>query len=163
MKGKLIKVLEHYHLFDGYRAIATTIVENPMLLPNLSLKNCQAIERGYDCEELASEYIVVKPKYREHEHNMRVDSFKAGFQKALEILGDKEFTLENMREAYNDGMANIDSDGDYIDRPDDDFNDTIQSLQQTEWDVEITEDNSMLWQFPEPKLDADGNLILKRK
>jgi hypothetical protein len=38
----------------------------------------------------------------------------------------------------------------------------IQSLQQTEWEVDIVEDTSMLWQFPEPKLDQNGCLILKR-
>ena len=56
METKLIKVLEHYHLYVGDKAIATTIVGNPMLLPNLSLKNCEAIERGYDLGELAMGY-----------------------------------------------------------------------------------------------------------
>ena len=53
MKGKLIKTSNGiYDLFEGTRFISTT--DSPDGTANkLSLKNCQAIERGYDLDELA--------------------------------------------------------------------------------------------------------------
>lgn len=171
MKAKLIKVLEHYHLYDGDKAIATTIVGNPMLLPNLSLKNCQAIERGYDLDEL------VKSKYpnfynEDYEYDVEAEmlrdeyksrGFKEGFQKAVEILGDKKFSEENMLKAFITGVFTDEtSDHDF------EFTELMKDLQQTEWDCIV----EMEYYDPlpptrqtalRPKLDADGCLILKRK
>ena len=165
MEAKLIKVLDQYHLYDGDKAIATTIVGNPMLLPNLSLKNCQAIERGYDLDELAKSECK-NSSYNDLNHLVE-RGFKIGFQKALEILGDKEFSEEDMEKCFNaesNGWVRADF--------------YIQSLQQTEWDVEIVtlmdchNDNTYLSTDEEAKLctntgihafDSEGNLILKRK
>ena len=159
METKLIKVLEHYHLYVGDKAIATTIVGNPMLLPNLSLKNCEAIERGYDLGELAMGYDL----YENINFVGQTRAYKAGFQKALSILGDKKFSDEQLRTAYNVGYTDG-KDGATF------YNRFIQSLQQTEWDVEIVMETCQVMvqhgdmEFQDfPKLDADGCIILKRK
>ena len=161
MEGKLIKVLDHYHLYVGDKAIATTIVGNPMLLPNLSLKNCQAIEDGYDLDELAKEYFK---STNENAVLWRHIDFKAGFQKALEILGDKKFSEDDVNLAFVLGKNKDESR----------INKLINSkLQQTEWDViikttcdgmvtglccsEVCDCNII------PKLDEDGCLILSQK
>jgi hypothetical protein len=172
MEVKLYKVLEHYHLYGGDKAIATTIVGNPMLLPNLSLKNCQEIERGYDLDELVLDYE------KENEEHIQVDerqrqSFKAGFQKSLEVNDDKRFTLEDMMNCWNKALKFQDHK--------ETLGEHIQSLQRTEWDVEV----EMICPHPMdtyrcglqygcdgdgcnhpnqvPYLDRDGCLILKRK
>ena len=186
MDAKLIKVLEHYHLYDGDKAIATTIVGNPMLLPNLSLKNCQAIKRGYDLDELSR-------KIREEEEpQIKIgkslaegiiaslhfeEGVRKGFQKALEILGDRRFTEEDVMISMDRvwGWCNgsvLDQNCSTMAELKDKY---IQSLQQNEWDVEVemepyhdgkfandgkTHSFEVKWR---PKLDADGCLILKRK
>jgi hypothetical protein len=93
MKAKLIKVLDQYHLYNGDKVIATTIVGNPMLLPNLSKQNCDEIFGVVDVEKLADEitkeYATLTPK-----------AFKRGvllgFNKAMELNKDKVFALKDM-------------------------------------------------------------------
>ena len=134
----------------------------------LSLKNCQVIEHGYDLDELAkSEAIKISETEVIDEKLKRI--YKRGFQKALEILGDKKFSEEDMRKAYTTGwnscnnFTGYDENQEFIELPD-----CIQSLQQTEWDVEIEMETPGAtyghsgW-HKEPKLDAEGCLILKRK
>lgn len=98
MKAKIIKTGDHYYslmLINNKELLATTEdVENVL---KLSLKNCEAIANGYDIDELAeSEYgqrfdedgdeVWDSGKLHWAQHG-----FKSGFQKALEILGDKKF------------------------------------------------------------------------
>ena len=95
METKLIKVLEHYHLYVGDKAIATTIVGNPMLLPNLSLKNCEEVERGYDLDtevENIVKTIVPDDRGKDIWYGTSMAVGKQCFKKALEILGDKKFS-----------------------------------------------------------------------
>ena len=185
MEGKLYKSPngEHYYLtVDG--KIFAEIGGHPLKSINqsLSLKNCQSIENGYDLDEMADEYIIVKPKYREYEHNLSVSAYKAGFNKAIEILGDKKFSESNLRIGYN-LLLNLEKEKDelsevFIDRQYRYIDSIIKSLQQTEWDVEIEMENSLCNGYKNqpdnifgfiaeyksvPKLDEDGCLILKRK
>lgn len=62
--------------------------------------------------------------------------FKEGFQKRQELLSDRKFTLEDMREAYNQGMKNLYVFllGEVYER---NFEVLIQSLPQHKWNVEI--------------------------
>lgn len=179
METKLIKVLEHYHLYDGDKAIATTIVGNPMLLPNISLKNCQAIELGYDLDELAKEFVDYEDSLY---HSTIKNTYMHGFQKAIEILGDKKYSEDDVNLAFVLGKNKDESR----------IGKLINSrLQQTEWDVEIEMGNTPIWEdsdiqghvvckkcgewnesqiipynckcVSKPKLDANGCLILKRK
>ena len=165
MKAKLIKKDGHYFLEiepntwnppNRFHSIIANTIDKPKGdVLQLSLKNCQAIERGYDLDELADENVsdiheantdfMFKDVYREY--------FKEGFQKALELMGNKKYTnldlIEAIAETWNKKKTTIE---------------IIQSLQQTEWDVEIemwfhgTRHKKGEWM---PKLDADGCLILK--
>jgi len=56
------------------------------------------------------------------------NAFITGYNKAKETY---KYTEEDLINAYERGMDNIDSDGCHIDQPSDDFNDFIQSLQPT--------------------------------
>lgn len=134
----------------------------------LSIKNCQAIERGYDLDELANFYststvfvgneIPTEKQIEDAEYISEI-AFKAGFQKALDLNNTKLYTLEDMMNCWNKALTFQDHKetlGEYI-----------QSLQQTEWDVEIVtvpalSNNGNAYYGEIPKLDADNCLILKR-
>ena len=88
-------------------------------------------------------------------HEFDFTSFRLGFQKALEILGDKKFSEEQLRESFlhvqNDPTFDV----------------FKQSLQQTEWDVEVVmvpamSNNGNVYYGDIPKLDENGCLILKK-
>ena len=160
MKAKLNKVDNGWVL----------LVDNVMYATDndkLSLKNCQAIERGYDLDELASkEYLdgYDSTKF------CRL-AFKDGFQKALELMGDKKFSEQDVFRmfTYGHALTNAIKLKAIEDKPFGEiFNDFIQSLQQTEWDVEVemewVQSTSILGNpHQTPKLDAEGCLILKLK
>ena len=157
MKAKLIKSDIQYRLHNEEGIVIATSLENG----KLSVKNCEAIANGYDLDELAEE------KY--HGHVMAIDwqlekrGFIAGFQKAVEILSDKKFSEEDMLKAIEMyyGKDKI-------------FIEIIQSLQKTEWDVDIVMEKEVgtklhddgreffIIDGTKPKLDANGCLILKR-
>jgi hypothetical protein len=177
MEGKLVK--RSNSRFDLYtiedinqiNTIASSF-DNPK--GKLSIKNCQVIESGYDLDELAEKNTSdcdASGCYPE-------DVFKKGFQKALEILGDKKFSISEVVELCKILMSNpFEKCGKTYQELIDNY---IQSLQQTEWDVEIelicphpsdTYVCGMQYgcdgdgcNHPEqiPYLDSDGCLILKR-
>ena len=125
----------------------------------LSIKNCEAIENGYDLDELAKDYANGKSSSDVFKDAHKRD-FKEGFQKALEILGDKKFTEDDIRKTIF--IVSNPLDTRYS------SSELISSLQQTEWDVEIVmiygfDDINDPKPFSIPKLDSDGCLILKRK
>jgi hypothetical protein len=145
----------------------------------LSIKNCQAIERGYDLDELALEFCYTGNGVRDKFQPVFRGVFKDGFRKALEILGDKKFSEEDIEKAIEFGHKSYHS---WKDRNDEKF---IQSLQQKEWEVEIEMETIWVGQcncpchsdgvtimhfmacchpkmVESPKLDADGCLILRR-
>ena len=147
MEGKLVKTGNDYILYSKDKTVLG-ITSGTMEGRMLSLKNCQAIENGYDLDELVKEqYPIDEP------------SFKRGFKLALEILGDKKFSEEDVKFMFQLGF-NLDN---AISR--NEYNAHIQSLQQTEWDVEIVMDicGDKVYAVPEPALDENGCLILKRK
>ena len=166
MEAKLIKKNEIFYLYvDESWSIASTDAKDNRD-KKLSLKNCQAIELGYDLDELA--LYAYKPETSINHSAMykylAIRFFKEGFQKALEILGDKKFSEGDMEEAFADGQLNQLHNQKYFSGS----KAYIQSLQQTEWDVEIVMEyvgKIKLNKLHEmkPKLDADGCLILKRK
>jgi hypothetical protein len=139
----------------------------------LSLSNCQAVANGYDLDELAEDWCM-KPEKKWSNNNNEVGdnygSFKVGFQKALEVNSDKRFTFKEMVDCWNKALN--------FQEHKETLGDHIQSLRQTEWDVEICNIMDCIGGNPcngtsfecnhctnigEPKLDADGCLILKRK
>ena len=154
MKVKLIKKKEDwYNLYQDSIGIASTHEE--LQGYKLSLKNCQAIERGYDLYELI-DHITPKGKLTVNASERR-NGFLKGFQKCLELMGDKKFSEEDIRMAFSH-VQNEPT-----------FDEFIQSLQQTEWDVEVEKENVMhdyngnISLGAKFKLDADGCLILKLK
>ena len=182
MKGKLIKTnsedyhMGHYFLNNTDRfAIGSTDYEwcRRVSKPQykLSLKNCQAIERGYDLDALKKEFIENQlqglgsedcEKYIDFAEE-DANTFIQGFQKALEILGDKKYSEGDMLECWNSAV-----------RPSNFWSKFMDSLQQTEWDVEVEIDEEMEFIFDptmgisqghyldKPKLDENGCLILKK-
>ena len=179
MEAKLIKNKygdDFYYLMVDINTYATTHKESFRIL---SLKNCQAIERGYDLDELAKEFVDYEDSLY---HSTIKNTYMHGFQKALEILGDKKFNKEDVRKTFVDAFQkcyevinsgkfdDITSAIEWLTQTNAD--NYIQSLQQTEWDVIIkTTCDGMVTGLcmPEvcdcniiPKLDADGCLILKR-
>ena len=117
----------------------------------LSLKNCQAIERGWDLDELLDN---ITPKNGTTGNISERIGFVKGFQKALELMGDKKFSEEDMRKMYDIscdkiGLSLAHDQTENNER----FLSHLRSIQQTEWEVTFNPD----------ELDADGCLILKRK
>ncbi len=185
MKGTLVK--RSNDRFDLYsiedknqiNTIASSF-DNP--IGKLSLKNCQAIELGYDLDELAEEWVFETNGHKwSNNDNTAGDnygSFKAGFQKTLEILGDKKYILseEDLHRVID--MARLQGEESFLVKHSNE--EIIQSLQQTEWGVEV----GMICPHPEdtyvcgiqygcdedgcnhpnkiPLLDKDDCLILKR-
>jgi len=154
MKGRLIKTDVNYILEDDKGVvIASTSLKRVEGL-SLSIKNCQAIERGYDLDELAYGCDL----YEKMNFVGQMNAFKLGFQKALEILGDKKYTEKDIDKAYWAGMQ-------FVGEDKGSFGEFIQSLQQTEWDVEVVMekvDLSFGCYKIQQKFDSDGCLILKR-
>ena len=176
MEEKLIKTVDGYELFtQGFLKASTNHglidslnIEEGSIRYKLSLKNCQAIANGYDLDELAEEWIDANSHKWSNNNNEVGDnygSFKSGFQKALEILGYKKFSEDDIRDAYFHGEKDSYTKGGQTKEMENEF---IQSLQQTEWDVEI----KMEYYDPlpptrqtvlRPKLDSDGCLILNKR
>ena len=170
MKGKLIKTDVNYILEDDKGVvIASTSLKRVEGL-SLSLKNCQAIEGGYNLDEL------VKREYLDGYDTTELcrTAFKDGFQKALELMGDKKFSEEDIKkvvEISRQGLLQEThngygvSTGSVFVLDNLSTNDIIQSLQQTEWDVEVVMekvDLSFGCYKIQQKFDSDGCLILKR-
>lgn len=152
MKGKLIKKLsynkEHLEYWLYCDELEYTL--SPMAktghghgLRKLSISNCQAIEHGYDLDELVEreEPTLDDDDFNEYEIETNINrrrGFIKGAKAILEILGDKKFSEEDMGEAIQfglDGMYGykIGEDG----HTEVQKNKYIQSLQKTEWDVEV--------------------------
>lgn len=169
MEGKLIKL----QLTEGYRLndnqgnyIGSTLPDSKN---KLSPKNCESIERGYDLDELFDEYYHYLSDtllFTDDELRYAKQDFKAGFQKAVELM-EKE--IKHLREFARDCAENWDCDTDGHK-----YNTGCRCCeaellkQQTEWDVEIVTDSIPCDRAPNgwdtfPKLDQNGCLILKRK
>lgn len=170
MKGKLYKESEGYYLLVSNKTIGTTrpLLNFDIIEYKLSLENCQTVERGWDLDELArdsSREYFIKPI----ESPIFTFGYEEGFQKALELMGDKKFSEGQLREAF------------FHVQNEPTFDVFIQSLQQTEWDVEVEMEkvkdetkiigsvkgikgsgHKITTYKSVPKLDADGCLILKK-
>lgn len=123
MKAKLIKKgKNHYDLRLDDGGLYTSTYQWTSNGNLLSFKNCEAIENGYDLDELAEDRFGNSS----HHTNNRC-SYKEGFQKALELMKHR-------------------------------------LVEETEWQVEVLMDicGDKVYAVPEPVLDEQGCLILKR-
>jgi hypothetical protein len=181
MKAKLIKTDKgNYILIDptkgtydtGY-LLGTTRDDQVGML---SIKNCQSIENGYDLDEEVSNIvktIVPDDRGRDIWYGTSMAVGKLCFQKALKILGDNNFSEEDV---INSVLYGMQKGLDIVKVPETDNDwviNYIKSLQQTEWDVEIIEEcldkncnginkKGDCITTGKPKLDEDGCLILKK-
>ena len=158
MNAELVKRQDRWDLYGEDGSKLASSAPNPF--KRLSIKNCESIANGYDLDELADEYATGKSSSDVFKNAHQKD-FTKGFQKALSILGDKKFSELDMRIAYDAGCNNIDADDNI------NFQDTINSLQQTEWDVEVEMVSIPADRAPNgwdisPKIDTNGCLILRR-
>ena len=171
MEKKLFKEVDFYGLKIDDKIVGLNNDSTNKLLNypfKLSLKNCQAIEDGYDLDEI----IEQTKQTLEDSRISSYDSFRIGMETILKILGDKKYSEEDVKKAILFGEDNTDiTSSDNL--PTEEVNKFIQSLQQTEWDVEVEMEDVFVhspslspnqksqWE-KKPKLDADGCLILKR-
>jgi hypothetical protein len=164
MEGRLKKIGNEYKLYAQDDSCIATSWHSPH--QRLSKNNCQAIENGYDLDELASKTYREFPTDELQHYNKDTQCFKKrkafikGFQKAVELLGDKRFSERDIKKAMNKIVTST-----YSNKGDDIFDlfveinrkkymdEYIQSLQQTEWDVSFNSDEK----------DSEGCLILKSK
>ena len=138
MEGKLIKINGEYIL-------------NPSIVgTKLSLKNCEAIERGYDFDEYgegvfyAGQFGHPSPEGFSDEQVGRLHGFIDGFQKALELLHDKNF-----------------SEGEWMVEVEMEFKDYDFNI-ETCINHYVDGCKDCYKEFLTPKLDENGCLILKR-
>jgi hypothetical protein len=117
----------------------------------------------YDVEKLAYDYaysVQSAPKY-----GNTIIAFESGFRKAVELLSDRRFTLEDMREAIAESWNSCE------DNEDEEtftqvFNRIIQSISQQSWEVEIEmeydlESIDSSKQVTKPKL-TNGKIKIKK-
>ena len=168
MEGKLIKTGDQFLLRnkeDEVIAITSGTMEGRML----SLKNCQAIENGYDLDEIKRKLFY---GFDGQPSSFTTAAVEQTIRIMIEILGDKKFSENKLLVDFvyflNDRHFNkYMVDTDEVDL-------YLESLQQTEWDVEIEMEQyvkyvpkSLATVYPtggvRPKLDSNGCLILRRK
>ena len=165
---------EYYLMKDGEElAIATTDESfiKELGAQMLSMENCEAIKNGYDLEELAINHAEGNDNYITAEN-----SFKVGVETILEILGDKKFSEEDLvsfgKRCFYKGFEKSENDDANCSTAfREEIGELIQSLQQTEWDVEIetieyglgNDENGRPVFETRNILDENGCLILKRK
>ena len=174
MKGKLIKTDVNYILEDDKGiVVASTSLKKEGL--SLSLKNCQAIERGYDLEDIKRKVFF---GFDGQPNSFTIAAVERTIQIMVELMGDKKFTEEDLKKSWSEGYhRKVDEiNGGTLNY----FDDLIQSIQQNEWDVTVereyigecngNNDEGCFQDSPghncgcferRPKLDADGCLILK--
>ena len=157
MEGKLIKENNGYTLFVDGKVFGDTDGHQLKSITNrLSIKNCQIIELDCDLDEEISKIvktIVPDDRGKDIWYGTSIAVGKLCFQKALELLGDKKFSEEDMRMAF------------FHVQNEPTFDEFIQSLQQTEWDVEVEMVKEHIGSGcykKYPKLDKEGCLILKK-
>ena len=190
MKGKLVKCNHFYALQIDSDIIAVSLEKETEehtvnYKHQLSLKNCEDIENGYDLDEMSKEETR---KFLGHDvpENIMLfiahsKMFQKSFQKALEILGNKKFSeddvLKVVTHVLNELVLVDGFDKQYL-FPESIYQETTtkcKSLQQTEWDCIIemecvigcenlilNGENSLCCGNKKPKLDENGCLILKR-
>jgi hypothetical protein len=189
MKATLIKENDFYSLFKDNKIIAE-INGHPLksITGKLSKQNCDEIFGVVDVEKLAGQEVFQEyydwggEVFSEDYLISKRLHFIEGFNKAMELNKDKQFTLEDMLNAYmegtNDGaqfesLMDYDSEDfdeahEFAEEAEKEFRESLQ--QPTEIEVEIEMEtcsmNPLDFDCDEiiekTKLDSDGCLILKK-
>jgi hypothetical protein len=187
MKAKLIKTGNEYLLRDSEEE-ALAITHGSVRGRKLSHKNCDEIFGVVDVEKLAGQEVFQEyydwggEVFSEDYLISKRLHFIEGFNKAMELNGDKLFTLEDMLNAYmegtNDGaqfesLMDYDSEDfdeahEFAEEAEKEFRESLQ--QPTEIEVEIEMETCSMNPLDldcdeiieRPKLDSEGCLILKK-
>jgi hypothetical protein len=167
MKAELVKRQDRWDLYGEDGSKIASSAPNP--IGKLSIKNCEAIENGYDLDELAKERTkkqlirLLGGEDREEvldDIKKRKFYFIEGAKAILEILGDKKFSEKqlkhNMLQLFYLEKNEDEAEAVFKERQLAFIENSIQSLQQTEWDV-IVETVGLSY-----LRDKDDCLILKR-
>lgn len=161
MKGKLIKENNGYTLFVDGKVFGDTDGHQLKSITNrLSIKNCQIIELDCDLDELIKKEIA-NGKLHPND-GAKKEGIERGIQIALEILGDKKFSEEDVILIAEYIRVASQSTPSVRTK---DLIDEYQSLQKTEWDVEVEMVKEHIGSGcykKYPKLDDEGCLILKK-
>jgi len=178
MKSLLIrKAKGWYNLYDSNVGIGST--QKALQGQKLSIRNCNEIFGVFDVEKLAGEYATsttfIKkgevPTYKEIEDAEHISeiAFIEGFNKAMDLNKDNVFTLEHVHkllrlvhtlpnrelEVYEDEKNQLQIDA-FISKH-------IEELTEyVEVEIEMDICGDKVYAVPEPKLDEDGCLILKK-
>jgi len=181
MKGKLITDgKNNYSLLDYDNELIGTTMKSSITYQRLSLKNCEEIANGYDLEK------IIKETLNTSEHSItdhiKEEGFVIGFKKAIEIIEKIPNTpdpklIDSMCMRYRHDFGIIKDEAEK-----NSLRVTMTQLWEevvgigfyagkTEWDVEIEmekvsdglDEMAQNQYSKQPKLDADGCLILKRK
>jgi hypothetical protein len=174
----LIKREDRFDLYnDPGHKIASTNSKSGL---KLSLKNCEAIVRGYDLDELAETFAKKHSIYPTAQDDTEY-GFKAGFQAAVEILGDKRFSEKDILKVILIASSTPDSliGGTLKQKT---LPQVIETIKQKKWEVVLEmefvgeckgdNNNGCFQESPahncgcfkkEMKLDEGGCLILKSK
>jgi hypothetical protein len=178
MKAALIKKAEGwYNLYQDKIGIGSTYPE--LQGYKLSKQNCDEIFGIVDVEKLADERFLGSDDITNY--NLKF-GFKEGFNKAMELNKDKQFTLEDLRTAMTYGIVQEGTGFVGIHSVDDLFNLILKKVSQpTEIEVEVEMEkvvdetkvvgavkgvkgsgDKITTYKSVPKLDADGCIILKK-
>jgi hypothetical protein len=155
---KLFKRQDRYDLYADTDHKVASSAPNPF--GKLSKENCDEIFGVVDVEKLAElDYRIGLEEYIPTPAT-HIQSFKSGFNKAMELNKDKLFTIEDMGKLWDFCINNKSS-----------FWECLESIQQpTEIDVEVEMEDIIqlkkraggLTNMGKPKLDSNGNLILRK-
>lgn len=173
MKATLIKENDFYYLFKDKKIIAELNGHQlKSITGKLSKQNCDEIFEVVDVEKLAHEF---SQNLRGRSNLYAIIGFDAGFNKAMELNEDKQFTRDDVISAIVHHTYLLYNDGKGYDNGDDNDNRidyVIAALKQqpTEIEVEITmetiseglDENAQPKFKIIPKLDKNGCLILKK-
>jgi hypothetical protein len=165
MKAKLIKRDNDYCLYNESEETIAASWAN-VTGKKLSQSNCDEIFGVVDVEKLAydsSQEYLIKPI----ESPIFTFGYEQGFNKAMELNKDKLFTLEDMQKAFELGHNGA-ADTYMLEKNEQEFEKLIQ--QPTEIEVEIEMEDIIqlkkraggLTNMGKPKLDSNGNLILRK-
>lgn len=186
MEAKLIKHGHSYALVLNKKLVAFAHPEDFSengTIGKLCIDNCQAIERNFDLVDHAIAYAGEKGRYSDpHGFSEKQiglwEGYIDGFEQALKLMADKKFSEDDVREAIVKARETVR--GEFLESD----KSIIQSLQQTEWLVEVEMEKygrcelclkAGMWhcahadscgsavEAERPKLDAEGCLILKRR
>jgi|688.fasta_scaffold204300_5 hypothetical protein len=184
MKGKLYKTNNDTYIlvdptketYDKGHLLGTSRESD---VNKLFIKNCQAIENGYDLDNLADSWVFEKNGHKWSNNDGTAGdnygSFKAGFERALELMEERYYTKDQMMmlAGYVAGMLSRNKEIPALDIKKESL-DFIDSMEQKEWDVEIEMEPYHDGEFVDdgkthifepkwkPLLDENGCLILKR-